>query len=39
MTIFGFEDRGNISKMSANLLLVTANGSWILPVWGEAHTV
>ena len=37
-TIFDFEMVGNISKMTANLLFVTANGTWLLPVWGEAHT-
>ena len=39
MTIFNFEDVGDIGKMTANLMLVTPNGTWVLPVWGEAHTV
>ena len=38
MLVLPFAACGQVGKMSANLLLVTANGSWILPFWGESRT-
>jgi hypothetical protein len=37
--ILPFDSRGNISKMTANHLLVTPSGSWLLPFWEEGRTV
>jgi predicted neuraminidase len=39
ITILPFESRGTISKMTANTLLKTENGSLILPFWEEGRTV
>lgn len=37
--ILAFEDEGFISKMTANPLIVTANGAWILPYWSQKNTI
>eukprot|EP00958_Prasinococcus_capsulatus_P014662 scaffold1541_cov418-Prasinococcus_capsulatus_cf.AAC.20 len=36
--IMGFEDSGAIAKVTANRLLVTDQGTWLLPIWREGHT-
>ena len=35
--LLSFEARGQIGKMTANRLLVTQNGTWLLPFWQEAY--
>jgi len=37
-TLLTFEDRRNISKVTANKLAITTNGTWLLPFWQEGHT-
>ena len=36
--LLAFNESGVVGKMTANLMLETFNGSWILPVWREGHT-
>ena len=37
--VLPFEAEGQASKMTANLMLVTPNGTWVLPYWAESRTV
>eukprot|EP00056_Hartaetosiga_gracilis_P017566 m.7665 g.7665 ORF g.7665 m.7665 type:complete len:228 (-) comp5858_c0_seq1:56-739(-) len=37
-TILTFESRGQVAKVSANPIVITSTGRWILPFWQEPHT-
>lgn len=37
-TILSWAARGEISKVTANKMAVSANGTWVLPFWQEGHT-
>jgi hypothetical protein len=39
VSVLDFESLGFISKMTANPLLVTANGTWILPYWSQINNI
>ncbi|EGD76157.1 hypothetical protein PTSG_00864 [Salpingoeca rosetta] len=39
VVILPFEARGQVSKVTANHMIITATGRWMLPFWQEPRTV
>jgi len=36
-TVLSYEARHNVSKVTANKVSVTSNGTWLLPFWSNNH--